>query len=179
MPYHRRRILSRKFSVRAIIITIFVMFALLIAAGVTNGQTLSGNATRWLDADTIDFRASSGKYYRVRFRGIDSPELRQTHGKECRDLLRSETLGKRIYFVRGEQDVYSRYVSKIWSDTIPDFSLWLIQNGCAWEYSAPLSVKSAYQAAEATARDGAIGLWLDECPTEPWAFRASGYNVCP
>lgn len=158
-------------------IFIFYFALLLIGFGAitSNCQTLQGNAVSWLDADTIEFRAFSGRYYRTRLSGIDAPELRQTEGKECRDALRTATAGKTLTAVMTGRDRYDRFIARLSSPTIPDLSLWLIQSGCAWEYSAPLSVKTIYQTAEATARNSSIGLWLDDCPTPPWSFRASGY----
>lgn len=139
------------------------------------GQTLVGHIVYWTDADTVQFRAASGKYYRVRLRGIDTPELRQTYGRECRGILRDETQTKTVTAELAGRDYYSRSIAKLSTVGIADLSLFLIEQGCAWEYSAPLSVKSAYQNAEQDARAAQIGLWQETCPTPPWVFRSSGY----
>jgi endonuclease YncB( thermonuclease family) len=112
---------------------------------------------------------------RVRFRGIDAPELRQTQGRECRQILIDATKSKTVTISTAGRDRYNRFIAELATATIPDLSLYLIEQGCAWEYSAPLSVKTSYQNAEQTARSNIVGLWADSCATPPWVFRASGY----
>ncbi len=142
-------------------------------------QTFQGNVVQWYDADSVRFRLLNGRYYKVRLQGIDAPERRQTMGLECRSLLMSATEKKTISIMFYGADSYKRMLGVLITPTISNVNLWLIQQGCAWEYSAPLEVKTLYQTTEATARSNLVGLWQDPCPTEPWAFRSSGYKICP
>lgn len=140
-------------------------------------QTVTGNVIKWFDGDTVQFRQSNGKYYRVRLQGIDAPERRQTEGIECTNQLRGFTEKKTVSLTIYGDDTYKRKLGKLSTETIADVNLKMIEIGCAWEYSAPLSVKTAYQNAEQTARFNQIGLWAEENPTTPWAFRSNSYGT--
>lgn len=155
-----------------------IFFVIFASLQFVECQTIEGNIVKYYDADTVRFRTKSGKYYRVRLQGIDAPERRQTGGLECMELLRSETEAKKTFVMFYGADSYKRMLGVLSTEEIPNLNLFLLQQGCAWEYSAPISLKTAYQNAEADAREAEIGLWAEPCPTEPWAFRASGYNTC-
>lgn len=161
-----------------VIVFLFVLAFILVASVFVQCQTVQGNVVHIFDGDTVQFRLRSGKYYRVRLQGIDAPELRQTYGTECREILRTAVAGKTVTILFYGADTYKRMLAMMFTATIPNINLYMIEQGCAWEYSAPISLKTAYQTAEATARATPVGLWMDACPTEPWAFRASGYNQC-
>lgn len=173
--------MTKSFHLRVIAICFLFVVALatMFCAVEAPAQTLQGNIVGWFDGDTVDFRAKSGKYYRVRLIGIDAPEMRQTFGKECKAFLVAATKSKPVTANLVGRDVYKRYLGEFQLAGIMDLSLHMIANGCAWEYSAPLSVKSAYQSAEQTARNNAIGLWQENNPAPPWVFRSQGLQTMP
>lgn len=173
-------------SNRYLIIALFFFgLALSLFVGEMHCQTspmqnvvAQGNIVLWYDADTVKFRRKNGSYYRIRLQGIDAPERRQSFGLECRQKLVDATFGKTVFAMFYGFDTYKRTLGMIGTDEIPNINLWLIEQGCAWEYSAPITQKTLYQTAEAAARSSQLNLWSENCPTEPWKFRASGYNVC-
>lgn len=174
-----RNLLDRRYSMRTVLLWFAIAFIALLSVVVVSAQTNTGHIAKVFDGDTVSFRKSNGRYYRVRLQGIDAPETRQTYGVECKALLDDITRGKSVTVMFYGSDSYKRMLGVLSTVAIPNINKFLIEEGCAWEYSAPLSLKTEYQNAEQTARSTNRGLWLDACPTEPWSFRASGYNVCP
>lgn len=177
--FYQLSILDYRIKYRTLLIGLLAVVAILISTAYSFGQTNVGNVVKVFDGDTVTFRKSNGKYYRVRLQGIDSPETRQTYGVECKALLDDITRGKTVTVMFYGSDAYKRMLGMLSTAEIPNINLYMIQQGCAWEYSAPLPMKTTYQTAEATARTALTGLWMDSCPTEPWAFRNHGYNICP
>jgi endonuclease YncB( thermonuclease family) len=148
------------------VITAFVFWA-----SIANAQTIQGNITRVIDADTVQFRLKSGKYITARLVGIDAPEKMQDFGKDCSELLFDEVKGKTVNGVIDDVDQYKRTLVRFNSATVPDYSLWLIQNGCAWEYLAPLDLRTSYESAELTAKNNDVGLWINPNPIKPSVWR--------
>lgn len=171
-------ILDRRVKYRTIFAVMFIFILALISARAVFPQTVEGNVVRWFDGDTVQFRAKNGKYYRIRLQGIDAPERRQTGGIECTDYLIELTKAKTVTATLFGRDTYKRWLGRLATADFPDINLEMINHGCAWEYSAPLAVKTMYQTKEQEARSENIKLWSDPCPTEPWSFRASGYKTC-
>lgn len=176
--FHQLSILDYRIKYQTVAMILLILLSILIVAISTMAQTVEGNVVKVFDGDTVQFRRSNGNYYRVRLQGIDAPETRQTAGVECKQLLYNKVAGKRIVIMFYGADAYKRMLGCLFTMEGEDINLYMIQNGCAWEYSAPVMKKTMYQDAEQTARAAPIGLWLDSCPTEPWAFRASGYKSC-
>lgn len=170
------KLINRKyFAVEAAIILILLIASFASAqTGFPPLQTMTGNAVSWYDGDTIRFRQSNGKYRRVRIVGIDAPESSQTYGATCKELLKTQTQGITLTLEIVGVDVYRRTLAFVSGRDGVDVGLFMIENGCAWEYSAPLSVRTSYQQAETTARDNAIGLWEDASPIAPVEFRNGG-----
>ena len=168
-----------KFNRRLLIIVGIYLLFLTVFVGTAHCQTEAGNVVKIFDGDTVQFRTKAGKYYRVRLQGIDAPERRQTHGIECTKQLSGFVLKKTVWLEIYGDDSYKRKLGRLSTVDLPDINKTMIEIGCAWEYSAPLSVKSAYQNTEQAARAAQAGLWQDDTPTEPWQFRASGYNDNP
>lgn len=154
------------------LIMLLVLFVLAWTAA--PAQTYTGNVVQWLDGDTVQFRAIGGKQYRIRLAGIDAPESHQTQGLICKQLLKDATAGQSVTAELLGVDIYSRYIGRLSTAAKPDVQLYMIQSGCAWEYSSAIERKASYQAAEQTARIAHVGLWLEPFPTPPWIFRRQG-----
>ncbi len=149
----------------------FTIGLVLYLASFAHCQTLSGNITQVIDADTVQFRLKNGKYARIRLIGIDAPEKQQDFGKECSEILFDEVKGKSLNAVVYDVDQYKRVLAKISSDDVADLSLFLLQNGCAWEYLAPIDLRTAYESAELTAKNNDVGLWINPNPIKPSIWR--------
>jgi endonuclease YncB( thermonuclease family) len=76
------------------IVFVFVFAFICGSLNFVSCQTMTGNGAQWIDADTVGFRTVAGKYYRARLSGIDAPELRQTHGLQCKMILMQAIQGK-------------------------------------------------------------------------------------
>lgn len=67
-------------------------------------------------------------------------------------------------------------MSKTGMNASEDINLKQVTSGLAWVYTDYINELSAedrelYKAAEKTANDDHIGLWLDDQPVAPWTFR--------
>jgi len=151
-----------------------LMFLLLLPSSVF-ADSLRGVAARVIDGDTFDLRDASGQTHRVRLSGIDAPETSQPFGKACRQSLGDQISGKEIVVIWLKADRYKRKLGTalLGSENV---NLAQIRSGCAWyfkRYAAetPEIEASQYEAAEAEARKGKVGLWQAEKPIPPWDWR--------
>ncbi len=182
--FQQLSIMDYRIKYRSFLIGIIAALMIIIYAAAAFGQTVEGNAVTWFDGDTITVRQNSGKYLRVRLSGIDSPETRQTHGIECKALIKSVTERRKLELDILGKDIYKRSLARIYvrsnsteEPDIGDLSLFMIQHGCGWEYGSALDVKDDYQDAEQIARAAHVGLWFESNPMPPVQFRTGG--TCP
>ncbi len=59
-------------------------------------ETVTGKVVRVSDGDTIELQTEDGTQRRVRFRGIDAPELHQEFGMDSLKFLKSLVGGKKV-----------------------------------------------------------------------------------
>ncbi len=122
----------RKFSLLALIVAILLSFASGLAVNYflpreTSGKTVivgktiqltEGEylVTRVLDGDTIEIEGG----YRVRYEGIDAPELADRYGTQAYKTNKELVDGKRVRleFTESEPDLYGRVLAYIWKDTL-------------------------------------------------------------
>jgi micrococcal nuclease len=170
---------------RAPIAALLLVVALVLAAcGVRPGppaaQTTSAPRTpgvavvRVVDGDTVDVRLPEGRQERVRLIGMDTPETVdprepvQCFGREAsaraHALLDGQTVGLERDPSQGERDRYGRLLAYLWLPDGRDFAQVMIGEGYAFEYTyrLPYAHQEAFQAAQARARAGALGLWAPE-----------------
>ncbi|HUP93266.1 MAG TPA: thermonuclease family protein [Burkholderiales bacterium] len=135
---------------------------------------------------------ASNLQHKVRLSGIDAPERRQAYGERARQNLAANVHHKAVLVVWKKQDRYGRIVGRVLvgpcahsgcSYTI-DAGLEQIRAGLAWHYKQyareqAVAERLRYAEAERQARSNRAGLWHDESPVPPWAFRrhaASGFS---
>ena len=127
------------------------------------------------DGDTIRMYCRDGEH-RVRFCGIDAPEMDQPGGVESRDHLRKLIAlgGGDLYVIRAESDRYGRTIAELFVPT-PNGDIHLnsqmIADGHAWnwtQYSQRCPNAAAYTAAENVARQR--GLYPPP-GKPPWEWR--------
>lgn len=75
-----------------------------------------------------------------------------------------------------KRDRYARVVGKVLRTDGTDVCLEQITRGMAWHYKQYASEqlvedRHKYDQAEKTSRDARVGLWVDDQPTPPWAWR--------
>ncbi|WP_083602526.1 MULTISPECIES: thermonuclease family protein [Cyanophyceae] len=132
------------------------------------------------DGDTMRLTNGSEEL-KVRFCGIDAPELKQQMGIAARDYLRSlvKQGGGQIYVVPIEKDRYGRTVAELF---VPakgkDDDIFLngemVRAGMAYHYqrySGNCPNKNAIAVAEEMAKSAKAGVWRDPNSQKPWDWR--------
>ena len=107
--------------------------------------------------------------------GIDAPEKSQAFGKEAKQSLSNYIYKKEVSVEYKKLDKYKRIVGKVTLDG-QDICLQLILDGMAWHYTEYKKEQSKtdrdlYREAEASARSGLIGLWVDSNAIKLSTFR--------
>lgn len=137
-------------------------------------QSETGEVVAVIDGDTIDVQLS-GNTERVRIIGIDTPEIGREAGEitdcyaeEARtfldELLYGHTVELRTDLSQQAVDDYGRLLRHVYIDG-QNAALAALSGGVGVEYTynAAYAGQADYQAAEAAARDGKLGLW-SVCP---------------
>jgi endonuclease YncB( thermonuclease family) len=165
----------------------------LFAVSVTaSAADLFGTVVAVADGDTVTLLDASHLQHKVRLSGIDAPERRQAYGERARQNLAANIHHKPVLVVWRKQDRYGRIVGRVLlapcahsgCDYTIDAGLEQVKAGLAWHYKQYAHEQAAaermrYAEAEQQARSNRTGLWHDESPVPPWAFRrhaASGFS---
>ena len=149
-----------------------------------NADTFTGQVVRILDGDTVDVLVDRTPQ-RVRLTGIDAPEKAQPFGTKAKQALADLAGGQEVQVDWHKKDRYGRTVGKILVQS-QDANLSMVSAGLAWWYRQYAGEQSPedrtlYDAAEAKAKTGRLGLWVDPNPMPPWEFRHQPAPVedCP
>ncbi|MBA7708631.1 hypothetical protein ES703_117534 [subsurface metagenome] len=132
--------------------------------------------TRVIDGDTIEVNIS-GTLYKVRYIGIDTPELDDKRAEYCalaqdatrcnRQLVEGKTV--RLEKDISETDKYGRLLRYVFVDNI-FVNAELVRQGLAWAkvYEPDTKYQDTLEKAEAEARQDRVGLWrLPPSPPPP------------
>ena len=120
------------------------------------GAHFEARVTRIADGDTIELiPAGQTRPIRIRFEGVDAPELGEVFSRESQALVRSLLLNQRVGVDGRDVDRYGRLVARV-SVGGRDASLELIKAGLACHRFAP---DAALAKAEAQARAAGSGFW--------------------
>lgn len=126
-----------------------------------------------VDGDTIRAKINGELEY-VRIIGINSPELdderplvkcfAQASKKKAIELLDTKEITLEADPTQNDRDRYKRLLRYVYIDG-KNFSLWMIENGFANEYtySKPYKYQTEFKEAEKKARDSEKGLWGSTC----------------
>jgi endonuclease YncB( thermonuclease family) len=137
--------------------------------------TVTGVIQRVIDGDTVIMRTAAGANIVVRLAGIDAPELTMPHGQDSRRALRDLVADRALVIQLHKRDRYGRWVGVLWLDAT-DVNLQMVSLGWAWHYRRYAAQQQGedalrYVNAEFAARHARSGLWGDDAPTPPWAWR--------
>ena len=134
------------------------------------------------DGDTL--RVVRGdEELKIRFCGIDAPEIKQPLGIESRDYLRS-LIAKSdgtIHVLPIEEDRYGRTVAELWIPIEPDYeaeihlNTAMVEAGMAYHYerySGNCESAENLGWAENIAKDDKLGVWNGN-HQKPWDYRKS------
>lgn len=159
-----------------------VCFLLLCAElwlGATGGAVaqagLVGRVVGVSDGDTLTVLDDAKRQHKMRLSGIDAPESGQAFGNRSKQSLSDCAFGKHATVIGDKTDRYGRTVARVMVGAV-DCNLRQIELGMAWHYKKyeneqPPAERSAYAAAELTARAQKRGLWSDLNPMPPWDWR--------
>jgi micrococcal nuclease len=142
---------------------LFLLFIFVISCAVPNAPVV----TRVIDGDTIEVNID-GTIYRVRYIGIDTPELDDKRPEFCA-LAQEATRynrqlvgGKSVRLERdiSETDKYGRLLRYVYVDDI-FVNAELVRRGLAWAktYEPDIKYQDYLEKAEAEARQNKIGIW--------------------
>jgi endonuclease YncB( thermonuclease family) len=151
------------------------MFCLLVQSGQILADAIEGRVVGISDGDTITVLDSSKKQHKIRLAGIDAPEKKQPFGQASKVHLSDLVFGKDVVLDCGKTDRYRREICIVMING-QDANLGQVRAGMAWWYrkyqnEQTAQQRAAYEAAEAAAAAGRVGLWRDAGPVSPWEWR--------
>ncbi len=138
-------------------------------------DTPTGKVVKITDGDTVYVLDANYQHHKIRLAGIDAPERKQAYGLASRKHLASIVAGKQVTIEYNKRDRYGRIVGKVLLDGI-DVCLEQVKAGFAWHYKE-VSTRTKSGRPETLcrcrnqAREERLGLWRENNPNPPWAFR--------
>ena len=140
-------------------------------------RTITGKVVEVTDGDTLTVLDDHNRQHKVRLDGIDAPEIAQAYGDKAKKSLSDLVLGKTVTVTRSKVARNGWIVGKV-TLSGRDINLEQIRRGYAWFYRAYAKELSrddatAYEQAEAIAREKQLGLWAGPEPIAPWDLRAA------
>lgn len=156
---------------RSLLAAVFLLASLTAHAS----ETITGHVVGVSDGDTITVLDAQRQQHKIRLAGIDAPESKQAFGQASKKHLSALVFDRDVTLDCGKTDKYRREVCVVMVDG-QDANLAQVKAGMAWWYRKYQKEQTAqhradYEAAEATARAGRIGLWQDADPMPPWEWR--------
>lgn len=134
------------------IATLIVLFAMHAAA--SGAETAF--VTRVIDGDTIELE--DGR--RVRLRGIDAPELRDTYGDIAKRKMELYTLDRRVTLHNPVPAAYGRIEATVqWSTRDVGALMLLHGHATHWERYTRGEQRDRYRNCQSIAREHSRGLW--------------------
>lgn len=145
-------------------------------------ETFNADVINISDGDTITVKRANGDEVKVRFGGIDTPEIAQRHGVAARDFLSNLIKDKSVRVELTGKRSFSRMIGEVFieqSNGDVDVSLELVKSGHAWWFwqfadeSTPQRAKKL-ATAEIEAKLNKRGLFAAGDPIYPRVFRRGG-----
>lgn len=134
-----------------------------------NAETLHGKVVAVADGDTVVLLDEAKQQIKIRLAHIDAPEKKQAFGKASKQALAKMLFAQEVSAEVIDTDRYGRKVARVFVQD-RDVNKAQLESGMAWVYRKYAS-DPAYFAAEQRARKAGKGLWADNNPVPPWAFR--------
>lgn len=153
-----------------------LLIAILLPATV-NATDLTGRIVGVHDGDTVTLLDAQHQQHKIRFAGIDAPELKQAFGQVSKRNLSDLVYGRDVSLGCGKTDKYKRLVCLVMVDGV-DANLAQVKAGLAWhnkkyEREQARKDREDYATAENSARAERLGLWADANPIPPWEWRVA------
>lgn len=129
----------------------------------------TGKVIKVKDGDTIVILDSLNVQHTIRVADIDCPERGQPFSTKARQFVSDEVFGATVEVIEKDTDKYGRIIGYVIYDD-KNLSLELLEKGLAWHYKY-YSDDEALANLERMARNGKIGLWIDDNPINPYEWR--------
>jgi micrococcal nuclease len=144
--------------------------------GRASQEVLTGVVTYVTDGDTLWVKLagsndghSNDDSVKVRFQGIDAPEICQSGGDASLAALKAKVLHQTVQLQTSRYDDYGRMLARV-SLQGDDVGAWMVERGQAWSYRYRNS-PGPYSTQEQTARTARRGVWAVQGAVEPRVFR--------
>ncbi|MFP5520470.1 MAG: thermonuclease family protein [Bdellovibrionia bacterium] len=131
-----------------------------------------GQVVKCHDGDTCHLQTDKNKI-KIRFHGIDAPELKQQYGKQARDHLLSLIIDKQV-LAKCSGHSFDRQTCEVFLNG-ENINKRMVQDGWAWESQRYSS--GAYKAEAEAAKLKKIGIWKDSTES-PYCFRHKKNKKC-
>jgi len=134
---------------------------------------LSGVVEKCHDGDTCRVQVNR-KSLKIRFAGIDCPELSQKYGKDARNFTEATIKGKEVN-LQCDGKSFDRLTCTVFlGDT--NVNLLIVQSG--WAYDSTKYSKGRYLASVNDAKTRRIGIWADSNLVSPYCYRHKVNKKC-
>lgn len=134
---------------------------------------MSGVVERCHDGDTCHVLVS-GKRVKVRFAGIDTPEIKQSNGVQARNFTESLIKGKAVD-LECDGTSFDRITCTVYQAGV-NVNSEIVRNG--WAYESVKYSKGRYSSDLSHASSNRLGIWKDGKSVSPYCFRKSGSKHC-
>jgi micrococcal nuclease len=143
---------------------ILVLFLLILAIGCAppvQAPETQAAVTRVIDGDTIEV-SLAGAIYKVRYIGIDTPEIGKPWADEATELNKELVEGKVVQLEKdiSETDRYNRLLRYVYVGDI-FVNAELVSYGLAWAkaYEPDTKYQAYFEELEVKAREAGLGMW--------------------
>lgn len=135
-------------------------------------RTVRGRVIRVSDGDTITILTRGRQQHKIRFYGIDAPELHQPYGQQSKEALERFVADRDVSVEELYADDYGRIVGLVNVDGV-NVNAQMVKTGNAWVYTFFCKKRFCreWAASELAARRGRSGLWRWKNPVPPWDWR--------
>ncbi|TKX31184.1 thermonuclease family protein [Campylobacter aviculae] len=147
-------------------ILVFFLVVIFVQNYIAKTPSFKAKVVKVIDGDTIEI-LNSNKISKVRFFGIDAPELKQNFGKEAKNVLKRILQNKEVEIFYKNKDIYGRIIAIVKFKDV-DINELMVSKGYAW---ADTYYTNIYTKEQKKAQEHKLGLWKDDNPIEPYKWR--------
>ncbi|MFH2202414.1 MAG: thermonuclease family protein [Elusimicrobiota bacterium] len=121
------------------------------------------------DGDTITVD-KGGERVRIRFYGVDAPEMGQPYGEKAREFVAGMIEGQEVRLVPRDETSLGMMVAEVYIGE-SSLSSALVRAGLAWWYKQYAPKDKNLAQLEQEARAAKLGLWADQNSIPPWEWK--------
>lgn len=144
--------------------------AILVSLMASAHDNISGRVVAVSDGDTLTVLDASHQQHKIRLAGIDAPEKAQPFGQVGKQKLAEFCYMKQASIEIMDTDRYGRIVGDVTCDGL-NANEEMVRGGYAWVYRQYSKGFEHLIPIEEQAKLAQLGLWKDDQPTPPWAWR--------